>query len=307
MDLLALISRYSTQLLASCVVIGFSFPQFSNALLPYLPAVLFGLMLLTIVSLNIRILVKDLCQVSIWLYAVWHTLGVTALVMLLVWLLNINSQLYLAIAATCATGSLFASPAIVRSLGLDAQRCMAMTIASTLLMPFVLLLNGIVFSRVSGAEQLTLDLQVYSQRLAIFIIIPIIISLLCHKLVKASLIEQALIQIRPFTIVLVFFFPLGLMGAFREVFNNSSSQALEYLLIASSISAVLFVSSFLLYLRQGKEMAITSAITATNRNVLLTYSVTGSFLGVEYMIYMGAIQLPIYLLPMLVKLAYRSS
>ncbi|MDO6762907.1 hypothetical protein [Agarivorans sp. 1_MG-2023] len=305
--MLAFISRFSTQLLASCVLVGFALPNFSNALLPLLPAVLFFLMLLTIVSLNIKTLVTDLAQASVWLYAVWHTFGVTILIMTLAWLLNIDSKLYLAIAATCATGSLFASPAIVRSLGLDAQRCMAMTIASTLLMPLVLLLNGWLFSRFNGNEQLQLDMQTYSLRLAIFIVLPIMISLLVHKLLKQSLIEQALKQIRPFTIVLVFFFPLGLMGAFREIFDETPSKALEYLLIASGVCLVLFISSFLLYYRQGKNLAIISAITATNRNVLLTYSITGSFLGLEYMIYMGAIQLPIYLLPMLVKLAVRPS
>ncbi len=263
-------------------------------------------MLFTIVSLNIRTLIQDLAQISIWLYAIWHTLGLTALIMLIAWFFNVNSQLYLAIAATCATGSLFASPAIVRSIGLDAQRCMAMTIASTLLMPGILLLNSHLFSHFSHSEQLQLDMQVYGQRLAIFIILPIIISLLLHKLLKQQLIDKALIQIRPVTIVLVFFFPLGLMGAFREVYDTSPATALEYLAIASAACLIAFGASFLLYLNKGKDLAIISGVTATNRNVLLTYSITGSFLGIEYMIYMGAIQLPVYLLPMLVKLASRS-
>ncbi|WP_205472532.1 hypothetical protein [Agarivorans sp. Alg241-V36] len=304
--MLRFISAYSTQLLASCVFIGFALPGLSNALLPFLPAVLFALMLFTIVSLNIRTLIQDLAQISIWLYAIWHTLGLTALIMLIAWFFNVNSQLYLAIAATCATGSLFASPAIVRSIGLDAQRCMAMTIASTLLMPGILLLNSHLFSHFSHSEQLQLDMQVYGQRLAIFIILPIIISLLLHKLLKQQLIDKALIQIRPVTIVLVFFFPLGLMGAFREVYDTSPATALEYLAIASAACLIAFGASFLLYLNKGKDLAIISGVTATNRNVLLTYSITGSFLGIEYMIYMGAIQLPVYLLPMLVKLASRS-
>ncbi len=305
--MLTLISRYSTQLLATCVLLGFALPTLANALLPLLPAILFFLMLFTIVSLDIKTLIKDLSQRSIWLYALWHTLGVTALVMSLLWFLQVDSSLYLAIAANCATGSLFASPAIVRSIGLDAQRCMAMTIASTLLMPIVLLLNGLLFSHFSGTEQLQLDMQVYSQRLAIFIILPVFISVLAHQLIKQRQIERALLTIRPITIVLVLFFPLGLMGAFRETYDVNPNQAWQYLVIAFTVSGLLFVSSFLLYMKQGKQQALISAITATNRNVLLTYSITGNFLGMEFLVYMGALQLPIYLLPLLVRLVYRPS
>lgn len=305
--MLTLISRYSTQLLASCVLLGFALPTLANTLLPWLPAILFILMLLTIISLDIKTLLKDLAQRSVWLYAIWHTLGVTILVMSLLWFFQVNSRLYLAIAASCATGSLFASPAIVRSIGLDAQRCMAMTIASTLMMPGVLLLNGLIFSRFSASEQLQLDMLEYSQRLAIFIILPVFISVLAHKLIKQSQIERALQTIRPITIVLVLFFPLGLMGAFRETYDLNPNQAWQYLAIAFAISGLLFVSSFLLYMKQGKQQALISAITATNRNVLLTYSITGSFLGMEFLIYMGALQLPIYLLPLLVRLLNRPS
>ncbi|WP_427982120.1 hypothetical protein [Agarivorans sp.] len=305
--MLTLISRYSTQLLATCVLVGFALPTLANALLPLLPVILFLLMLFTIVSLDIKTLLKDLSQRSVWLYAIWHTLGVTVLVMSLLWLFQIDSSLYLAIAASCATGSLFASPAIVRSIGLDAQQCMAMTIASTLLMPLVLLVNGLLFSQFSSTEQLPLDMLVYSQRLAIFIILPIFISVVTHKLIKQSQIERALLTIRPFTIVLVLFFPLGLMGAFRESYDLNPSQAWQYLAIAFAVSGLLFVSSFLLYIKQGKQQALICAITATNRNVLLTYSITGGFLGLEFLIYMGALQLPIYLLPLLVRLLYRPS
>jgi len=289
------------------VLVGFALPTLANTLMPFLPAILFILMLFTIVSLDIKTLIKDLAQRSVWLYAIWHSLGVTVLVMSLLWLFQVDSKLYLAIAASCATGSLFASPAIVRSIGLDAQRCMAMTIASTLLMPLVLLLNGLVFSHFSGTEQLQLDMQIYSQRLAIFIILPVFISVVGHKLIKQSQIERALLTIRPITIVLVLFFPLGLMGAFRETYDLSPNQAWQYLAIAFAVSGLLFISSFLLYIKQGKQQALISAITATNRNVLLTYSITGGFLGMEFLVYMGALQLPIYLLPLLVKQLYRPS
>jgi len=299
--LLNFVNRYSAILLASCVFIGFLLPEFSKSLLPWLPWVLYALMQLTVISLNHRSLIKDLSCSNVWYYAIWHGLGTSILVIGLAWLLNLEHNLYLALAATCATGSLFASPAIVRSLGLDSQRCMAMTIASTLLMPGLLLLNGQLFSYLMQRNSVQLDMVLYFNRLLIFIILPVIISALCHSFFKQHYINKALIKIKPITIVLVFFFPLGLMGAFRDSFDQNMNDAIYYLAVACLMSSLIFFSSYLLYRHQGKDMALTSAITATNRNVLLSYSITGSYLGSEFLIYMGALQLPIYLLPLLVK------
>ncbi len=295
------ISRYSAQLLATCVLIGFLFPNFSNSLLPALPAVLFFLMVCVVLSLKLNTLVRDLARWQTWNYALWHSLGCTILALSSVWLFGVEPSIYLAIAAACATGSLFASPAIVRSLGFDAQRCMAMTIASTLTMPAVLLVNAALFDVRQGEASLQLDMGLYLQRLVIFIVLPMLISLLSQRFVSQQLLTKALTKLQPITMLLVFFFPLGLMGAFRQTFDQSPQDAGHYLLVASWVCLTIFTASYWLYRRGGKALAMTAAITATNRNVLLTYSITGAFLGVEYLIYMGALQLPIYLLPLIVR------
>ncbi|WP_439438015.1 hypothetical protein [Salinivibrio costicola] len=48
-----------------------------------------------------------------------------------------------------------------------------------------------------------------------------------------------------------------------------------------------------------------TAVTAVNRNVLLTYTVAGVALGPVFLPLIGAIQLPIYLQPLLVRWAMR--
>ncbi|RKF12807.1 hypothetical protein DBZ36_20300 [Alginatibacterium sediminis] len=251
-------------------------------------------------SLNMKHLFLELSSCKPWLYALWHSLGLTLISALLVWALDLPLQTLMPLFAVAATGSLFASPAIVRSLGLDAQACMAMTLCSTLLMPFVLLLNAALAQLWIGQDAVSIDFIEYSRRLLIYIVLPIAISLFAPRLFGASRVNAAVTRISPYTILVVFFFPLGLMGAFRQQFDVDPRSALLWLALAFVMCLIIFALSYALYRRHSADLALMAAITATNRNVLLTYSVAGIYLGSDYMVYMGAMQLPIYFLPICV-------
>ena len=122
-------------------ILGFLMPEFADVVLPYLPMVLFFLMFFTLMAINQHTLVRTLSQPSVWLYALIHTVGMSVLGIGVCYALGIRDDLLLAVAAIMATGSLFATPAIVRSIGFEPLYAMALTIATTLLMPVVLYIN----------------------------------------------------------------------------------------------------------------------------------------------------------------------
>ncbi|WP_198533006.1 hypothetical protein [Salinivibrio kushneri] len=295
--MLAFLAKHSALCLFIAALIGFAFPSVSLALFPFLPYVLFALMLFTLLGIHQGLLVKALARWQVWVYALVHSVLLTVLTCSLAWLLGASTSLLLAISGICATGSLFATPAIIRSLGMDALIAMAYTIASTLLMPVVLFINLTVLS----GDDFSLDLKSYAVRLVIFIFGPMLFAALFHALIKPEKLKRIHSKLAQFTIVLVFSFPLGLVGPFGAMWQKDSGYALELLAISVAICILFFIIAYGLYRKRGREASMIAAVSAVNRNVLLTYTVAGAALGPAFLPLIGAIQLPIYLQPLLVR------
>ncbi|CZF81081.1 hypothetical protein [Grimontia marina] len=296
--LLAFLSKHSSVLLIAAAFAGFALPELSESALPYLPYVLFTLMLFTLTGIDQRALVKSVADKEAWLYALVHS-GVTTLTVTAIGtVFGASTELMMAATAVCATGTLFATPAIVRSVGFEPLKAMAFTITSTLMMPVALYINLALFS----ADEFSLDLQDYCIRLVIFIIGPMLFSYLVHQSIPEERLARIHGKLAQFTIILVFSFPFGLTGQYRWLWDSDRSFAITMLFIAVVICVLFFMIGLAIYWHKGRSEAYVAAITSGNRNVLLTYSVAGTFLGPLYLPLIGALQLPIYVQPILVKL-----
>ncbi|BFM49410.1 hypothetical protein [Marinomonas sp. THO17] len=300
--MLSFLVRYSLPFMFFFALVGFFFPRVSAWVFPYLPYVLFSLMTLTLLSIKQSELMRRLSRLSVWLYALLHSLFFMVLVLGLSYFLPMSDDLLLAMLAIAATGSLFATPAIVRALGFDHIQAMAMTITTTLLLPINLSLALLI----KPIAEVGLDWETYLIRLVVFIFGPMAFSYLVHRLVPVVILNRVLLTVSPYTILLVFAFPLGLVGSFREMFDANMLHAMGYFLIALIICLVFFVTAFLLYRKQGVEIALSAAITSGNRNVLLTYSVAGVLLGPAFLPLAGALQIPTYLLPVITRWLHKS-
>jgi BASS family bile acid:Na+ symporter len=278
-------------------ILGFVFPSLSLSVFPFLPLVLFFLMTLTLLGIKQAELIVRLRNRKIWLYSSLHAIFYMLFIGLIGWLFSANASLQLAMVAVAATGSLFATPAIVRALGFDSVEAMAMTIATTLLLPLVIFVTLLIYQ----GDSVHLDLVAYFLRLIIFVFGPMAFSFLVHAIAPREALDRMLVKISPYTILLVFAFPFGLIGSFRVLFDQDPMAALNYLLVAMGLCALFFSVSLLVYWRSGKEIALTAAITSGNRNVLLTYSIAGALLGPAFLPLAGALQLPTSLLPVITR------
>ncbi|PSU36041.1 hypothetical protein [Photobacterium lutimaris] len=296
--MLFFISKHSSVLLIVATFTGLLWPEASLAVFPALPYVLFFLMLFTLIGIEQKTLLKVLNKKSCWIYTLLHSVVMTVISCSLAILFNASDSLLVAIAAVSATGSLFATPAIARSIGLNALTAMAMTIATTLLMPVVLYINLLIFQH----DEFSLDMTSYLIRLIVFIVCPMACSALVYHFVPRPTLTRVHNKLSQFTILLVFAFPFGLVGPLRDAFNSNPSHAINYIFISFCVCFLFFISSLLFYLRQGKDIALLAAITSSNRNVLLTFTVAGASLGPDFLILLGALQIPTYALPLFVRL-----
>jgi BASS family bile acid:Na+ symporter len=289
--------RHSLVFIFAAAILGFLLPEYSLNVFPILPYCLFVLMTLTLLGMKQNELVNKLKLSHVWLYALFHSFILMLLSYGFARLIQADDALTLAIVAVAATGSLFATPAIIRALGFDVMTSMAMTIASTILLPLAIYISLIMLQ--SG--DVSLDMQAYIQRLAIFIFGPMLLSYLVHRFVPEEHLGRTLVKISPYTILVVFAFPFGLIGNFRLQWDQDPILAYQLIGIASFLVFLFFSAAFLLYKKQGKEEAFMAAVTAGNRNVLLTYTIAGALLGPMFLPLAGAIQVPTSALPIVTK------
>lgn len=301
--MISFLAKHSLIIMFICAFLGFILPKASAAVFPYLPYVLFFLMTLSMIGTDQPRLMKKLTQPACWLFSLLHSFGFMLLSFVGCHFLGLDSDLTLAIIAVGATGSLFATPAIVKAIGFDTVFAMAMTITTTLMLPLSLFITLLLFQQ----QSVSLDMYQYGLRLVIFIAGPMLLSLLMYRYIPTTRLKLIHQKISPFTIVLVFFFPFGLIGDFRVLWQESASEAYQYLLIACVICFLFFAVTYFIYKRSGKENALISAITAGNRNVLLSYTVAGSLLGPAFLPLVGALQIPTYFLPMVAKFIAKHS
>lgn len=301
MRILSFIAHHSAFFMMLAAVLGFLLPDASKWMLPHLPLVLFFLMFFTLMAINQSALVHALTEKKVWFYALLHTVGMSVLFVSACYAVGIRGELLLAVAAIMATGSLFATPAIVRSIGFEPLYAMALTIASTLLMPAVLFVNLWLFQ----TAHVSLDMMLYTKRLLIFIVGPMVMSAVVHRLISHEVLTRVHHRLSKITMLLVMSFPFGLMGHFRGTFDSQPWYAAGLLALSMAMVTVLFWLNFWLYRKDTLAHQISAAVASGGRNVLLTFTIAAPFLGGVYLPLIGAMQLPIYLLPLASQLWMR--
>lgn len=295
--LLRFIARHSTLIMPVCAIIGFVFPDLSNAVLVYLPQVLFFLMFFTLLGIDQYALLKRIATRYVWVFALFQSAGMSLVLTLIAYMLGLRGDWLLAIAGLGATAPLFGSGALVNAVGFDAQLATAKTIAATLVMPCTLL--GVLWFL--GDNNAHLDTGLYIKRLFVYIVLPMVLAVGVRRFVSPAILLRYYPKIGQFNILLLMLFPLGLMAGFRTTFDHDPWQALLLLVLSSVLALVFYFTAYFIYRRFGDENAIVAALVCGGRNVLLAYTITVPFMGAVFLPLLGAFQLPAFCLPLLGK------
>ena len=101
--LLSFIARHSTLIMPVCAIVGFVFPNLSNAVLVYLPQILFFLMFFTLLGIDQYALLKRIATSYVWVFAVLQSAGMSLVLVLISYALGVRGDLLLAIAGLGAT------------------------------------------------------------------------------------------------------------------------------------------------------------------------------------------------------------
>lgn len=209
-------------------------------------------------------------------------------------------QLHLFAVVSMCAGSITATTALCRLFNLNSALSLVVGMAGAVLMPLPLY---VCLRLMLGAEA-GIDLPVYAVRIVIFIFLPILCAWVLRKAISVAT-DQKLQQYMPsVTLVILVFFGLSVMDGVGAMMLDDTGRLLSYLLLAFGVSIFVQLMTVAALYFLGARDATTGALLCAYRNMGMVAAIAGSSLGEDFFIYLGVWQLPMYLLPLLMRRFY---
>lgn len=296
----ALRKSWQLALLAGSIFIGIAFPPLASLFKPFLLPLIFLLFLSAVLQVSFA----EAASVALKERASWITL---------IWQLMIlptffyfflkpvlSPQLHLFAVITLCAGSITATTALARLFNLNSALSLVVGLAGAVLMPIPLY----VFLQLMLDAGSSIDLHTYCLRIVVFILLPIILAWFLRRSISKQA-DQWLQQTMPsVTLVLLVFFGLAVMDGVGDMMLSDSARLLSYLLLAFGISISVQLLTFVVLYFLGVINATTGALLCAYRNMGMVAAIAGSSLGEDFFIFLGVWQLPMYVLPLLMRRFY---
>ena len=287
--------------LALSIFLGVMFPTLASLFKPLLFVTIFLLFVFAIFQVRldqaIAVLTRDRAS---WIVLAWQllVLPLTAAVLLKPLL---DGQWYVFTVVTLCTSAITATTALSRIFNLNDAMALSVCIVGTLIMPIplYLILNGVV-----GLET-QIKLSVYAERIVVFIVLPFLVVWGLRKILPSST-QRTLVNHTP-TIVLglLMVFGLSVMDGVRAMMTDNPLMLAGLVVLAFSISLVTQALTYLLLRFLGSRDAKTACLLCAYRNMGMVAAIAGAAIGENFLIFVGVWQLPMYILPLLLRRFYQ--
>jgi BASS family bile acid:Na+ symporter len=296
-----LTSERQLAFLALSIFLGVMFPTLASLFKPLLFVTIFLLFVFAIFQVRldqaIAVLTRDRAS---WIVLAWQllVLPLTAAVLLKPLL---DGQWYVFTVVTLCTSAITATTALSRIFNLNDAMALSVCIVGTLIMPIplYLILNGVV-----GLET-QIKLSVYAERIVVFIVLPFLVVWGLRRILPSST-QRTLVNHTP-TIVLglLMVFGLSVMDGVRAMMTDNPLMLAGLVVLAFSISLVTQALTYLLLRFLGSRDAKTACLLCAYRNMGMVAAIAGAAIGENFLIFVGVWQLPMYILPLLLRRFYQ--
>lgn len=202
--------------------------------------------------------------------------------------------------AACA-GPIVAAPVFAQMLRLDAPLAVAAVVLTTFMMPVTLP------ALADGLAGLALDIPpaAFLWRVAFFILAPFALAGAVKLLVRPDRLDAAAPEIGGLTVVLLIFFGMAVMDGAQARLLADPAVVSSFVLAAFLLNLGLQAVAGASMLPFGRDIALTAALSSGNRNVGLVLGLLGAAAGPDFLLFVAAAQLPIFVTPLLAPVLYR--
>ena len=289
-------------ILALAVGAGVIFPVVSEMAAPFVFPALFLLLTFSLSLATDRplsVLAKP--DPAVWGIMLWQMAFIPLLVILAGWALNMAPDLHLMLLATAISSTVFAAPTIAHLLKLKSPLPVNGMILSTFLMPVAF----ITFGKLLEGDGMELSLEQYIYRVALFLLLPLSISVWMNSLIRhmsSTLAAKTFSVLRFGSVAALLAFGVGIMDGVGEQIATNHERVLIFLAISVGFSLATVFGTIALFWSMGRDLTIAATILSVHRNLGLTYALIGSAAGSDFAVFVAVSQIPMFLSPLLIHL-----
>jgi predicted Na+-dependent transporter len=299
---LAFLGRHAAAFMAGGLFVGLALPGLAAWLRPLLPYFVFLLAAATMIRIDGPEILAHIGRPwRLALILLWGLVLSPIVTAALVTRLGLPDGLAHAIVIWSASPALISSPAIAFLLGLDGSLALLVMVASSLLMPLTLppLVLGLL------GVHLELGIVALMLRLVLFIGGAVALAAIARRLLGAKRIVRRRDELGGVNVVLLVLFAVAIMDGVGDIALNRPRELLLYAASALAASLGQQLLGTLAFLYQGRSEALTIGLVCGNRNMASVWASLGAFATPELTLFFIAVQLPIYILPALLRPLYR--
>ena len=299
---LAFLGRHAARFMAGGIFVGLALPGLAAWLRPLLPYFVFLLAAATMIRIDgPEILAHVGRPWRLALILLWGLVLSPIVAAVLVGKFALPDGLAHAIVIWSASPALISSPAIAFLLGLDGSLALLVMVAGSFLMPLTLppLVLGLL------GVHLELGIAALMLRLVLFIGGAAALAAIARRLLGGARIVRRRDELGGFNVVLLVLFAIAIMDGVGGIAVNRPRELLLYAACALAAALLQQVAGTLAFLYQGRSEALTVGLVCGNRNMASVWASLGAFAPPELTLFFIAVQLPIYILPALLRPVYR--
>jgi BASS family bile acid:Na+ symporter len=295
---LAFIGRRSMPLLAAGILIGLAVPPLAALMRPLTAPLLFLLTAATLLKIEPRAVLGELRRPGrLVAVLVWTMALQPVLMAAVVAPLGLPAGLVEALVLWSAASPLISAPALAFLLGLEAPLALVAMTLGTLAMPFTLppLALALLELRLEiGVGELML-------RLGVFVGGALLAALVARRLIGPARVDRAGLEISGLAVLFLLLFGIGVMDGVQTIFAEQPRQVLLFVAAAFGATVFMLASTALLFAFLGLRPALSIALVGGYKNMAVVWASLGAAASPEVTLYFVVIQLPIYLLPPLLR------
>jgi BASS family bile acid:Na+ symporter len=295
---LAFLGRRAGWMLVAGICLGLASPAAARFLRPSLSPLVFILAAATMIRIDwpaIRGHVRQPMRLALAL--AWGLLLSPVAAAALTAQLPLPPGLVQAIVIWAASPPLISSPALAFLLGLDGSLALLVMVLGSLLMPLTLppIVLGLVGVR------LEIGILALMGRLTLFIGGAVALAALLRRLLGNDRIHRHVEAINGANVLLLMLFAIAIMDGVPALARTRPQELLLFIGAAFAASLIELVLGSLAFLRLGRVPALTIGLISGYRNMASVWASLGALAPPETTLFLVAVQLPIYILPALLR------
>ena len=292
------LAHHARALLAAGVFIGILLPPLASNLKPFITPAVIGTLTAALLRLDWHKLLNQARQPSLVIRICLLQLVITPVV---VWqtaiLIGLPPNLSLIVILQAAAPPIGSAPVFALLLGLDATLTVLVTVATILLLP--LTLTPLVAALPNSTIEI--DLLAFFLRVTTLVLAPFFLAWLLRWLIGFDRLERNDHILAGLNVILLVVFAIGVMDGVTARFLNNPNDIIVLFILAWIMALILHIGGWLSCARSGFDTALSAAICSGNRNMGLMLAITAGTAGLEFSLYVGVAQIPMYFMPLIVS------